>query len=189
MQLTQKYTINNISYTNELFIRDENTNVNIKEIMQHFFNSVQPVFNYSCSCHSKQSEVTNINTINNNEAEEASKPASEESSTPVTLTSVFCEDYFSRQNREEAEKVARPASEKSKPQDKQTVYPSGFYIKFKVGNNIIEKWSNTDSEDKAKAGIYNYIYKLRKEQNDTVDYEFLELRPMTLKEYNNRKSE
>ena len=200
MQLTQKYTINNISYTNELFIKDESTNVNIKEIMQHFFNSVQPVFNYSCSCHSKQSGVTNINTINNNESKEASKPASEESSTPVTLTSVFCEDYFSRQNQEESEKVARPASEESKTQEEQTGWrikdcyihktnPSGFYIKFKVGNNIIEKWSRADSENNAKAGIYNYISKLRKERNDTVDYEILEIKAMTLEEYNNRKSE
>lgn len=177
MQLKQKYTIYNITYENELFISDESTNVNIKDIMQHFFNSVQPVFNNSCSCHSnisthipchsERSEESDTNSVKNNEAEEELKPDSEKSkSEPVKNINIIGFQI----------------------PDKK-VDKAGFYIKFKVGNDIIEKWSRTDSEDNAKTGIYNYISKLKKERNDTVDYEILEIKAMILEEYNNKKSE
>lgn len=135
MQLKQKYTIHNIIYENELFISDENTNVNIKDIMQHFFNSVQPVFNNSCSClsnisthipcHSERSEESDTNSIKNNESEEVSKPATEESKTQD-------KPYEKRRGLIKGDLVKEPNR-------------SGFYIKFKIGNNIIEKWSRTDN--------------------------------------------
>lgn len=183
MQLKQKYTIYNITYENELFISDESTNVNIKEIMEYFFNSINPVFN--CSNHSEQNEVTNINTINNNESKEEIKSDSEELKTqPVQdVPDIKITGY----------QIADKPYEKRRGLIKGGLVKEhnrlGFYIKFKVGNNIIEKWSQTDSEDNAKAGIYNYISKLRKERNDTVDYEILEIKAMTLEEYNNKKSE
>ena len=62
----------------------------------------------------------------------------------------------------------------------------GYYIKVRIGYDISERWSRSQTEANARATIYNYVSKLQKEYKTDVDYEFLELKPMTKKEFENR---
>ena len=84
---------------------------------------------------------------------------------------------------EHEEKEADVNIEKKQTNEADT---PGYYIKVRIGYNISERWSRSQTEANARATIYNYVSKLQKEYKTDVEYEFLELKPMTKKEFENR---
>ncbi len=168
MQLRQKYTIDNITYENELFI-SEKDNVNITAIMEYFFNVQKNERNKREILHGSQTSVQNdMGVVDCNS--EISSPDSEES----VKTTVETE-------KEHINKVI-----KNIPKPKENNNKIGYYIKYRIGNNVIERWTRTSTEANAKAVIYNYVSKLKKEYECEVEYEFLEIQPMTKEEFDNR---
>ena len=152
MQLRQKYTINNVTYENEMFI-SEKDNVNIIGAIEYFFNIPNT---------DKKVEVASIREKDEQSAK---------NNTVVTIPV------------EHEEKEADVNIEKKQTNEADT---PGYYIKVRIGYNISERWSRSQTEANARATIYNYVSKLQKEYKTDVEYEFLELKPMTKKEFENR---
>ncbi len=85
------------------------------------------------------------------------------------------------QNQPKKETIAPPRTRV--PHDENT---TGYYIKFTLGKNLFEKWSKHTSIDRVKANLHDYIWKVRKEKGYQIEYEILEIKPMTYNEYINR---
>lgn len=183
MQLRQKYTIDNITYENELFINEKDS-VNITAIMEYFFN-MQKEINKREILHGLQASVQNDrggSVIQREPATEESKPCHSEQSEESEINKYKLETQQTVKTEKEhinkkIKKIPRPQKNNNK---------AGYYIKYRIGNNIIERWSRVSSEENAKAIIYNYVSKLKKEYECEVVYEFLEIKPMTKEEFDNR---
>lgn len=157
MQLRQKYTINNVTYENEMFI-SEKDNVNIIGAIEYFFNIPNT---------DKKVEVASIREKD----EQSAKIVVNNTAVTVPV--------------EHEEKEADVNVNVTKKETDEADTP-GYYIKVRIGYNISERWSKSQTEANARATIYNYVSKLQKEYKTDVEYEFLELKPMTKKEFENR---
>lgn len=157
MQLRQKYTINNVTYENEMFI-SEKDNVNIIGAIEYFFNIPNTDKKVEVASIREKDEQTAKIVVNN------------------TVVTVPVE-------HEEKETDVNVNVEKKQTDEADT---PGYYIKVRIGYDISERWSRSQTEANARATIYNYVSKLQKEYKTDVDYEFLELKPMTKKEFENR---
>lgn len=157
MQLRQKYTINNVTYENEMFI-SEKDNVNIIGAIEYFFNIPNTDKKIEVASIREKDEQTAKIVVNN------------------TVVTVPVE-------HEEKETDVNVNVEKKQTDEADT---PGYYIKVRIGYDISERWSRSQTEANARATIYNYVSKLQKEYKTDVDYEFLELKPMTKKEFENR---
>ena len=164
MQLRQKYTINNVTYENEMFI-SEKDNVNIIGAIEYFFNIPNT---------DKKVEVASIREKDEQPAKTEEKSATDENNNTVVTVPV---------EHEEKETDVNVNATKKQTDEADT---PGYYIKVRIGYNISERWSRSQTEANARATIYNYVSKLQKEYETDVDYEFLELKPMTKKEFKNR---
>ncbi len=160
MQLRQKYTIDKITYENELFISEKDS-VNITAIMEYFFNMQKE----------RNKGEFNINYMQNNEE---------------TVPKVDSSLVSQAQNDTTAKKEHINKVIKNIPKPKENNNKTGYYIKCRIGNNVTERWTRTSTEANAKAVIYNYVSKLKKEYECEVEYEFLEIQPMTKEEFDNR---
>lgn len=151
MQLKQKYTINNVTYENEMFI-SEKDNVNIIGAIEYFFNIPN-------AC--KKLEVISI-------SEKDEQPTKQ-----VVNNTVFTVPV----EHEEKETPVPVIEEEDK---------SGYYIKYKVRDVEYERWSNAKNENNAKAIVYSTAKKESWMAGYKVNYEILEIKPMTEQEFNNR---
>lgn len=151
MQLRQKYTINNVTYENEMFI-SEKDNVNIIGAIEYFFNIPNA---------SKKVEVASIR-------EKDEQPAKIVANNTAVTVPV---------EHEEKETPVPVIEEEEK---------SGYYIKYKVRDVEYERWSNAKNENNAKAIVYSTAKKESWMAGYKVNYEILEIKPMTEQEFNNR---
>lgn len=192
MQLRQKYTIDNITYENELFINEKDS-VNVTAIMEYFFN-MQKERNKKEILHGLQASVQNNTAVIDCHTKLASAVILKK---PVTEESKPCHSEQSEESeinkyKLETQQTVKTEKEyinneiKTNTRPKEGNNEAGYYIKYRIGNNIIERWSRVSTEANAKAIIYNYVSKLKKEYGCEVEYEFLEIKPMTKEEFDNR---
>lgn len=159
MQLKQKYTINNITFENEMFI-SEKDNVNIIGAIEYFFNIPN-------IC--KKLEVVSI-------CEKDEQPAKQVvGNTIVTVPA----------EHKEKETDVNVNIEKKETDEKDI---PGFYIKFTIGENEIEKWKAWKSKAAARQFLSDLVYRRKREVGYEVKYSLIELKPMTKQEFDNRNN-
>lgn len=158
MQLRQKYTINNVTYENEMFI-SEKDNVNIIGAIEYFFNIPNT---------DKKVEVVSIREKDEQTAKTEEKSATNENNNTVVTVPVEHEE--------------KEADVNIKGTSAETTH--GYYVKFLLDNKLIKKWASWKTEKKAKDSIYNLAYRQRKEKGYNIKCEILEIQPMTLEEFN-----
>lgn len=164
MQLRQKYTINNITYENEMFI-SEKDNVNIIDAIEYFFNIPNT---------DKKVEVASIREKDEQPAKTEEKSATDENNNTVVTVPV---------EHEEKETDVNVNVEKKQTNEADT---PGYYIKFILGENEVEKWKAWKSKAAARQFLSDLVYRRKKETGYDVKYSVIELRPMTEKEFKNR---
>ena len=164
MQLRQKYTINNITYENEMFI-SEKDNVNIIGAIEYFFNIPNT---------DKKVEVASIREKDEQTAKTEEKSATDENNNTVVTVPV-----------EHEEKEADVNVNIEKKETNETDTP-GFYLHLVLGENNIEKWGPWKTKKAAKQALYDMVYRRKKQTGYDVKYSVIELRPMTEKEFKNR---
>lgn len=164
MQLRQKYTINNITYENEMFI-SEKDNVNIIGAIEYFFNIPNA---------SKKVEVASIREKDEQTAKTEEKTATDENNNTVVTISV---------EHEEKETDVNVNVEKKQTDEADT---PGYYIKFILGENEVEKWKAWKSKAAARQFLSDLVYRRKKETGYDVNYSLIEIKPMTKKEFENR---
>lgn len=159
MQLKQKYTINNITFENEMFI-SEKDDVNIIGAIEYFFNIPN-------TC--KKLEVVSI-------CEKDDQSAKQVVDNTIVTVPV-----------EHKEKETDVNVNIEKKETDETDMP-GFYIKFTIGENEIEKWKAWKSKAAARQFLSDLVYRRKKETGYEVKYSLIELKPMTKKEFDNRNN-
>lgn len=164
MQLRQKYTINNITYENEMFI-SEKDNVNIIGAIEYFFNIPNT---------DKKVEVASIREKDEQTAKTEEKSATDENNNTVVTVPV---------EHEEKETDLNVNVEKKETDEADT---PGYYLHLVLGENNIEKWGPWKTKKAAKQALYNMVYRRKKQTGYDVKYSVIELRPMTEKEFKNR---
>lgn len=157
MQLKQKYTINNVTFENEMFI-SEKDNVNIIGAIEYFFNIPN-------AC--KKLEVVSI-------SEKDEQPAKVVANNTAVTVPV-----------EHEEKEADVNVNATKKATDETDTP-GFYIKFILGENEVEKWKAWKSKAAARQFLSDLVYRRKREVGYEVKYSLIELKPMTKQEFDNR---
>lgn len=175
MQLRQEYTVNNTTYKNEMFI-SEKDNIDIYKLIFHFFNCPMPAQKIKniCIIPANIKEAEDAETKDEQPAKTEEKSATDENNNTVVTVPVEHEEKETDVNVNVAKKETDEAD------------TPGYYIKVRIGYDISERWSRSQTEANARATIYNYVSKLQKEYKTDVEYEFLELKPMTKKEFENR---
>ena len=164
MQLRQKYTINNITFENEMFISDKD-NVNIIGAIEYFFNIPNTY---------KKLEVVSICEKDEQPAKTEEKSATDENNNTVVTVPV-----------EHKEKETDVNVNIEKKETNETDTP-GFYLHLVLGENNIEKWGPWKTKKAAKQALYDMVYRRKKQTGYDVKYSVIELRPMTEKEFKNR---
>lgn len=159
MQLKQKYTINNITFENEMFI-SEKDNVNIIGAIEYFFNIPNACKKLEVVSISEKDEQPTKQVVNN------------------TIVTVPVE-------HKEKETDVNINIEK-KETDETDMH--GFYIKFTIGENEIEKWKAWKSKAAARQFLSDLVYRRKKETGYEVKYSLIELKPMTKQEFDNRNN-
>lgn len=157
MQLRQKYTVNNITYENEMFISDKD-NVNIIGAIEYFFNIPN-------TC--KKLEVVSI-------CEKDEQPAKQVVDNTITTVPV---EHKEKETDVNVNTTKKETDEKDIP---------GFYLHLVLGENNIEKWGPWKTKKVAKQALYDMVYRRKKQTGYDVKYSVIELRPMTEKEFKNR---
>lgn len=164
MQLRQKYTVNNVTYENEMFI-SEKDNINIIGAIEYFFNIPN-------TC--KKLEVVSICEKDEQPAKTEEKSATDENNNTVVTVPV-----------EHKEKETDVNVNIEKKETNETDTP-GFYLHLVLGENNIEKWGPWKTKKAAKQALYDMVYRRKKQTGYDVKYSVIELRPMTEKEFKNR---
>lgn len=163
MQLRQKYTINNVTYENEMFI-SEKDNVNIIGAIEYFFNIPNT---------DKKIEVASIREKDEQPVKAEEKAEIQENNSVVTVPV----------EHEEKETDVKVNVEKKETDETDT---PGFYLHLVLGENNIEKWGPWKTKKAAKQALYDMVYRRKKQAGYDVKYSVIELRPMTEKEFKNR---
>lgn len=163
MQLRQKYTINNVTYENEMFI-SEKDNANIYSLMINFF------LNCSVALPVNAKQIKTTETKDEQSAKTEEKSATDENNNTVVTVPV------------EHEEKETDVNVNVKETPSETTH--GYYVKFLLNNKLIKKWASWKTEKKAKDSIYNLAYRQRKEKGYNIKCEILEIQPMTLEEFN-----
>lgn len=164
MQLRQKYTINNVTYENEMFI-SEKDNVNIIGAIEYFFNIPNT---------DKKVEVASIREKDEQTAKIEEKSATDENNNTVVTVPV---------EHEEKETDINVNTTKKETNEADT---PGYYIKFILGENEVEKWKAWKSKAAARQFLSDLVYRRKKETGYDVNYSLIEIKPMTKKEFENR---
>lgn len=164
MQLRQKYTINNITYENEMFI-SEKDNVNIIGAIEYFFNIPNA---------SKKVEVASIREKDEQPAKTEEKSATDENNNTVVTVPV---------EHEEKETDVNVNVEKKETDEADT---PGYYLHLVLGENNIEKWGPWKTKKAAKQALYDMVYRRKKQTGYDVKYSVIDIIPMTEKEFKNR---
>ena len=168
MQLRQKYTINNITYENEMFI-SEKDNVDIYQLIFHFFNCPMPAQNIKNIC---------IIPANIKEAEDAETKGEQPAKQVVNNTVVTIPV-----EHEEKETDVKVNADKKESDETDT---PGFYLHLVLGENNIEKWGPWKTKKAAKQALYDMVYRRKKQTGYDVKYSVIDIIPMTEKEFKNR---
>lgn len=164
MQLRQKYTINNVTYENEMFI-SEKDNVNIIGAIEYFFNIPNT---------DKKVEVASIREKDEQPAKTEEKSATDENNNTVVTVPVEHEEKETDVN---VNAIKKETDEADTP---------GYYIKFILGENEVEKWKAWKSKAAARQALYDMVYRRKKETGYDVKYSVIDIIPMTEKEFKNR---
>lgn len=164
MQLKQKYTINNVTFENEMFI-SEKDNVNIIGAIEYFFNIPN-------TC--KKLEVVSFCEKDDQSAKTEEKSTTDENNNTVVTVPV-----------EHKEKETDVNVNIEKKETDETDMP-GFYMKFIVNGDEFEKWKAWKSKAAARQSLSDLVYRRKKEVGYEVKYSLIELKPMTKKEFENR---
>lgn len=164
MQLRQKYTINNVTYENEMFI-SEKDNVNIYSLMINFFLNCSVVL----PVNAKNSEEESTETACTEE-----KAATDENNNTVVTIPV---------EHEEKETDVNVNATKKETDEADT---PGYYLHLVLGENNIEKWGPWKTKKAAKQALYDMVYRRKKQTGYDVKYSVIDIIPMTEKEFKNR---
>ena len=164
MQLRQKYTINNITYENEMFI-SEKDNVNIIGAIEYFFNIPNA---------SKKVEVVSICEKDEQPAKTEEKSATNENDNTIVTVPV---EHAEKETDVNVNTIKKETDEKDIP---------CFYMKFTIGENEFEKWKAWKSKAAARKSLSDLVYRRKKEIGYEVKYSLIELKPMTKQEFDNR---
>lgn len=167
MQLRQKYTINNVTYENEMFI-SEKDNANIYSLMINFF------LNCSVALPVNAKQIKTTETKDEQPAKTEEKSATDENNNTVVTVPV---------EHEEKETDVNVNVEKKQTNEADT---PGYYIKFILGENEVEKWKAWKSKAAARQFLSDLVYRRKKETGYDVNYSLIEIKPMTKKEFENR---
>lgn len=164
MQLRQKYTINNVTYENEMFI-SEKDNVNIIGAIEYFFNIPNT---------DKKVEVASIREKDEQTAKIEEKSATDENNNTVVTVPV---------EHEEKETDVNVNATKKETDEADT---PGYYLHLVLGENNIEKWGPWKTKKAAKQALYDMVYRRKKQTGYDVKYSVIDIIPMTEKEFKNR---
>lgn len=175
MQLRQEYTVNNTTYKNEMFI-SEKDNVDIYQLIFHFFNCPMPAQNIKniCIIPANIKEAEDTETKDEQPAKTEEKSATDENNNTVVTVPV-----------EHEEKEADVNVNIEKKETNETDTP-GFYLHLVLGENNIEKWGPWKTKKAAKQALYDMVYRRKKQTGYDVKYSVIDIIPMTEKEFKNR---